>query len=411
MRSRSFLLLHVAMTSLAIIACGGGETAAPTASAEVPTSAATPAATTSDASELAPGKVVRSADGALSIRSSGGVALQITLKRLTSPPAAPTGWTILDGAYDITARDRERAVTKLDSTIELSFRTPGGQAVVMFHDGTQWVIVESERAADGSLVAKTDHLTPYAVAQPKTGSSPKQTSGFTPPSVTPAASRTPVSVPADGASRTVEAPTALPSTTAVSRPSELPSPAATIGTAVGLVTPGATLTALARGTPVATPALLAGSEGEAKSALEATVAKFKGRKALATNASSYSGTIIGSITSTMYYGLYGGVNEVVTNGPTTSAMTGSYAFLSEPKTVMPANSTDAQSQLAAIFPGATGVKYKPVQESAMSYIYLYQIATTYATIGFSLVNGVPIAYMAWGTGSYAQAAEQVSYLQ
>ena len=151
--------------SLQFAACGGSQApvAAPT---DIPTTAATATATSSDASELAPGKVVRSADGALSIRSSGGIALQVTLKRLTSPPAAPTGWTILDGAYDITARDRERAVTKLDSAIELSFRAPGGQAVVMFHDGTQWVIVESERAADGSLVAKTDHLTPYAVAQP-----------------------------------------------------------------------------------------------------------------------------------------------------------------------------------------------------------------------------------------------------
>jgi hypothetical protein len=317
--------------------------------------------------------------------------LQVVLKRLVSPPAAPSGWTIVDAAYEITARDREREVTRLDSSIELSFKAPAGQAVVMYHDGTQWVMVESERGADGSLVAKTDHLTPYAVLQPKNDSTPKQAAGYGPP---------------PGATATVS-PTAAPPTT---RPTDTPEPGASAA-AAGSTTPGTGSPTSVQRTPSATPTLLGGSESEAKSALEAAIAKYKGRQSLVVSASSYSTIMPGNTIATLYYGTYGGVNEVVTSGPTSNPVQGGYAFLSEPKTAMPANSTDAQTQLAAIFPGATGLKYKPVQESATAYIYSFNSGATVSTIGFSLVNGVPVAFMAYGTWSYGAAAEQASRQQ
>ena len=76
-----------------------------------------------------------------------------------------------------------------------------------------------------------------------------------------------------------------------------------------------------------------------------------------TSAMAYTSTLFGNFTTTVYYGLYGGVNEAIVNGPASyDGLDGSYVMLSEPKMAMPVDSTDAQTQLAAIFPGATGVR-------------------------------------------------------
>ena len=43
-----------------------------------------------------------------------------------------------------------------------------------------------------------------------------------------------------------------------------------------------------------------------------------------TGASGYTASIVGTATATMYYGLYGGVNEVITNSPAGSSLEGTY---------------------------------------------------------------------------------------
>lgn len=120
-----------------------------------------------------------------------------------------------------------------------------------------------------------------------------------------------------------------------------------------------------------------------------------------TSSRAYTASLTGSVTTTVYHGLYGGVNEVITTGPDTSPyFDGNYTFLSEPKLSMPADSTAAQEQLAAICPGMTGVNYSVTSAAANSYILSYSSVDERRVIGFTLVNGVPVAFVAVGQGSY-----------
>lgn len=408
--SRLGLLLVV--PAIFAAACGGSDEDADPTATVAPVTSVTSVAGADDGGELAPGKTVRSRDGSLSVVSSGGATLQIAFGRLANPPAAPAGWSLSGQVFDITARDRDRAVTKLESPVELRFKAPEGRAVVMYHDGSQWVMVESERNSDGTLSAKTDHFTPYTVAVPKGETSTGQAGKYAPtPAAQGVATRSAtVSRPAG----TVDIPTPAGTARAGLTPGAgqtavggVATPGGQVQTAVaGSVTPGATATAIANGGGVVTTATV--SPSGAKTELEKAAAKFKGRQVIVTGASGYSATIVGTATATFLYGLYGGVNEVITNSPTSSSLQGTYIFLSEPKTAMPSNTTDAQSQLLAIFPGVAGVKFKVVSESATSYIYLAQGATEVFTIGFAQVNGVAVAYMAYGTGNYMQAAVDAS---
>lgn len=408
--SRLGLLLFV--PAILAAACGGSDKEADPTATAAPATSASSVASADDGGELAPGKTVRSRDGSLSVTSTGGTTLQLAFGRVANPPAAPSGWSLSGQAFDITARDKDRAVTKLESPVELRFKAPEGRAVVMYHDGSKWVIVESERNSDGTISAKTDHFTPYAVAVPKGETGTGQAGKYAPtPAAQGIATRT-ASVARP--SVTVEIPTPSGTARAGVTPGAgqtavggVATPGGSIQTAVaGSVTPGATATAIANGGGLVSTATV--SSSGAKTELEKAAAKFKNRQVIVTGASGYSATVAGSATATLLYGLYGGVNEVITNSPTSSTLQGTYIFLSEPKTAMPSNTTDAQSQLLVIFPGVAGVKFKAVSESPTSYIYLAQGATEVYTIGFAQVNGVAIAYLAYGTGNYMQAAVDAS---
>ena len=70
--------------------------------------------------------------------------------------------------------------------------------------------------------------------------------------------------------------------------------------------------------------------------------------------------------------------------------------------------SDPQTQLAAIFPGATGVRYQAKVTNPDSYVYQYFDANSRRVIGFQLVNGVPVAFMAVGRFNLAAAQDEAA---
>jgi hypothetical protein len=310
---------------------------------------------------------LRSKDGALEIRGSGKSALDVVIKESAALAAAPKGWTLVTPVYEITAKDREREVTKLAEPFELRFKASGSFGTVMYFDGRDWMVVESEADGAGSVTAKTDHLTPYAVGKP-------------------VSQGTPAAKPSA---------TALPSAT---------NPAGSVTPPTTNVTPGANVTATVAQADPATAA----------AALKAAVEKYKAKSVKITGAAGYAGTVnlalppamqaaidVAAAGGTLYYGAYNGVNAAVTTGGAVGGAGGYFEMLIEPKTTFPANSTDAQKQLAELFPGATGQKYQPMQASATSYSFLAVTAAVSYVMGVELYDGVPIAYCAVGSAQYA----------
>ena len=346
----------LALSGLAAAACGGDSgdraltptQAAPSLTNTIavqPTPTAEPGLVSG---EVRSGRGLRSADGRLEVRTSGATALDVSVRIMGVAPEAPKGWVLAGPVYDISARERERTVTKLPQSFELRFKTEG-PAVVMYYDGKNWVVVETEPDGDGMAVASVDHLTPYAL-------------------VSPAKSMT----------------TATPSA----------SPAATS-------TPEATVSAT-----------------EATAALEAVLPKYKGHQVRVSWAGGYSGAAAttfppavldevsrsAALGGSLCYGVYGGVNAAVTSSAGTANLSGSLTVLVEPRIAFPVSSTDAQEQLAAIFPGAMGMRYANVSSSASAYTYLASANGVTYVLGFVLYDGLPVAYLSVGSGSYATLA-------
>ncbi|MCL4487790.1 MAG: hypothetical protein M1570_06625, partial [Chloroflexi bacterium] len=172
----------------------GCQNSAPAVSA--PSLRQSPAASAAPASEgdLESTDMVQSSDGRMSVL--GKTALFVSLKAMSAPPSAPSGWEFVGPVFDVIAQDRQRRpVHKLASALKLRFSVPtDGAVTVMVFDGAGWQVVPSDVDADGSLVADVDHLTPYVAASPKQASAIRRAPTVV-PKVTPGARATVVTAP------------------------------------------------------------------------------------------------------------------------------------------------------------------------------------------------------------------------
>lgn len=301
-----------------------------------------PAATTGEGDLEAKG-FVESADGKL--RVSGRAPLFVSLKMLTAPPALPAGWELVAPAFDVTAQDRQRRpIQKLAALIKLRFDVPANRPVtVLVHTGNAWEIVPSEIDADGKLVAEVDHLTPYVAAAPVTGKSA--------PKITPAPKATVVTAPA--------------------------------------------------------------SAGDAQTALQNAIAALKGKPVKVTAATGYTGSLYVplpdawqstlnaiSASGTVYYGMYGAVNQAITAQAKSGASVGALTLLAEPKTAMPANATEARSSLTALFPGVPVAALTQARADATAYVFYSASGSTAYSAGYVTANGITLAFAMVGSGAY-----------
>ena len=101
---------------------------------------------------------------------------------------------------------------------------------------------------------------------------------------------------------------------------------------------------------------------------------------------------------TAYYGIYHALNEAVTV-QATGGGAGSLTLLIEPKTAMPTSSTDAQNQIRSFFPGV-GVSLAEVSASATGYVLAGTDGATSYTLGFVSYDGIPLAYVLSGSGTF-----------
>ncbi len=378
------ITLGIAASCLApmVISCGG---ASPQASSTIAATAGAPTAPPSATSE--PGLVtgrfddggsLRSADGKLEVKPSRKMPLELTLRLVDRPPGPPKGWELVSPVFEITAKDQNRAVTKLTAPVDLTFNLGKGSGSVLYYDGHDWQLVDSELTRDGVVTATVDHFTPYTVARPS-GSG-----AVALPSVSPTSSST-----------------AAPSVAVPSPSSVVPSPSASrtpSSTAVATVDPA-----------------------KAQQALEAAVEKLKGKRAKVSGATGYTAnvgialpaalqTALTSLTASadVYYGLYNAINEAITAKASGSSANGEFTMLIEPKTTFPANTTEAQAMLTEAFPGAAVVRYTPVTQGPTSYTYYGSNSTTAYAMGVVSANGVTIAYVSTGTADYFSTALSTS---
>lgn len=382
--AHSIILAVMLCATLALSGCTAASAPAPRQVADV------------IGADLAARGFVDSADGSLRVSGKGGLLL--SLARQVNPPPAPAGWELVGPVFDITAQDSQRRpVQQLASRLILRFNTTGGRPLtVLVHDGRGWQVVESELDDDGLLTAGVDHLTPYTVGAPK-GSGPGRQPSTSSRAASPAAKAAPA------ATRSA--------------------PAATRGAPSATRTaPTGTRAVPTRGTPApqVTTAVTPVSSADAQTALAKAIQPLKGKAVRVTQAAGFTGNLyvalppaladsLGAALSaggTGYYGLYNAVNEAVTVQAAGSGGTASGAFtaLVEPRTIMPASADDAQAQLRALFPGVT-VPLTQVPATwtgtTAAYVFYGVSGTTAYSVGFVSYEGLPLAYAAVGSGSYA----------
>ncbi|MBI5034020.1 MAG: hypothetical protein HZB51_26155 [Chloroflexi bacterium] len=294
--------------------------------------------------------IIASADGRMTV--SGKSPLLVSLKNMSNPAAAPTGWEFVAPVFDVTAQDRQqRPMQKLAAAVRLRFDAPLNRAAtVMVYGDKGWEIVPSEVDAEGKLTAEVDHFTPYTVASPAQAN-PARAGATIVPKIT-------------------------------------PSPKATV---------------------VKSPA----STSDATAALESAVTAIKNKKIKVTSAAGYTGSLyvplpdqLSSIVSAIsvngsaYYGLYNAVNEAITAQAKGNTSSGSFTLLVEPKTTLPASASDARTALATAFPNIPVSTLSQSRVDTSTYIFYGTSGNTAYGAGYVVYNGVTLAYAAVGTGTY-----------
>lgn len=366
-----------------LAACGGDDD---TETASQPTNppATAPTATVFGAGvargTLGGGQAVKSLDGKLEVSAKTPLELEIK----ASDARLPSGWKFLTPVYVLTATQAGKPVITPTSPLELSFNVSPGPGTVMAYVGVDWIILDTENELKGTLKAQSAMVSAFVVARPAVGTVTRISATATATSSVPTVVKAP---PTAVASNTVGA--------ATPEPSVSPSPTAK-----------ASVTA-----------------GSAASALLTSVARFKGKSPTIAEPTKYVGsglvplppnieTAMATLAARgeLHYGLYHGVNEVVTAGATLGA-SGTFALLVEPRTAFPGNTTEAQAELVSIFPGATGLKYAPSVSNANAYTFYANSGPSIFVLGFITYQGLPIAFMATGSGAYYGLAFGTGTLQ
>src|SRR5688572_10124355 len=273
------MLIAPALLAAVLAACGGSATSEPTPEPTAGSAAtATPPGERGIATgQVASGKALWSSDGRLAITGTGTAPLDVTVREVSKDvPDEPFGWELSGPVYDITAARGSEVVKQLTDPFELRFEVTEPLATVMYFDGQEWSIIESE-LADDVLTADTDHLSQFAVMTPAN----------------------------------LRLPTPTPTPTATPTPVE------------GTVTP--TRTPAVSPTPTATPL----SARAMTDVLAEEVEKWRKKAAPVTGAGAYAGvarmrlpaplqeSLEGADTvGDLYYGIFNGVNEVFVVGST-----------------------------------------------------------------------------------------------
>ena len=102
----------------------------------------------------------------------------------------------------------------------------------------------------------------------------------------------------------------------------------------------------------------------------------------------------------VYYGLYNAVNEGVTAQAKGSASSGTFTLLAEPKTSFPASATDARSALVTLVPGVPVSSLTQSRADSSAYFFYGTNGNTAYGAGYVTYNGVTLAYVMVGTGTY-----------
>jgi hypothetical protein len=360
------MLVAPALLAAVLGACGGAAESEPTPDPIADaTATATPAGERGRATgQVGGGHSLRSGDGLLEIRSTGA-SLDVVVRELsTDIPDEPFGWTLSGALYDISAALGSETVKQLADPFELVFDVSEPLATVMYFDGREWSMVESE-LADGVLTAETMHLSQFAVMT----------------------------------LANLRVPTPTPTPTATPTPVE------------GTLTP--TRTPIVSPTPTATPV----SPGAMADALAAEVERWRNEAAKVTAPSAYNGTswmelpaplqesLDGAdVPGDLFVGVYNGINQAFVVGSMRDTVSGGYTLLVEPKLEFPSSSSEAQRMLAEYFPGATGPQFVEMTELPAMYAYQARVGESFIVLGFIQHNGVPLAYMSVGDGVFILAA-------
>ncbi len=239
------------------------------------------------------------------------------------------------------------------------------------------MLVDSE-LTEGTVVATTDHLTPYAVARPTSSGARPTVTTTVPPRPSPSA--------------------ALPSAT---RPGAG-------GTPAPAITPGANTT-------VVTATV---SADAARQSLTTAISTYKGKQVKVTTAGGYTGStavafppaLASSLaglaaTGQLAYGIYNGVNEALTTAAGSANASGTLVVLAEPKTSMPASSADASTELAKLFPGAVGPLYVSLNTGTTTgYAFTATRGGLVYVMGIVSYDGPPIAYLVVAGVDYTAVA-------
>jgi hypothetical protein len=187
----------------------------------------------------------------------------------------------------------------------------------------------------------------------------------------------------------------------------LPTPSGGLPLAPAALTPGA----------VATLQKVEVSPELAAQVLAAAIQPLKGQAVRVTGAVGYAGS--GSVTlpevieqaldgvvsagGTAYYGIYQGVNQAVIAQAAGANANGTLTALVEIQRAYPSDGASAQSQLAALFPGATCTQPiaapAGVPELAHSYLFYGAAAETSFLGGFIQYEGISLAFVLAGKGS------------
>jgi hypothetical protein len=190
-----------------------------------------------------------------------------------------------------------------------------------------------------------------------------------------------------------------------------------------VATPGAVRTAVAtpvaQWTPVATTSVSPVSQADAQKVLAAAAAALKGKSVKVSSAMGYTGSLsmpipellqdtLGAAISangTGYYGLYGGINQVIVVQAAGGSADGALTLLVEPKTTLPANADDAEAQLTRLFPGV-GTDLAQAEAATNGYTFYRISGNTAYSAGYIQYESLVLAYAMSGSGSYQALVTQ-----
>lgn len=363
----------VSLLAMAVIACGGGDDSGD-ADVRPLQETATPASppTKVPGVELAPFKEI-DAGGGLTLASSGGPTLMVVVEKVDPAATTPLGWRISGAVRSIEARKQGRLLTSFDAALELRFTEKATLARVMRQENGQWVFAESTVNGDGTVSALITRPGTFAVMTYVRKTNIDLAGRFAP---TPAA-------------EAVARHTLTPAT-----PTITPKPSVNKSQ-----TPYPTSTAR----PTITPTPVRGSEeldALARKEIKTLTRRLLGHEPVIETVLPYE-IVVGGSRTTMFYATYEGANELIVNSHEGLFVGGGYIII-EPQYSLPATAESAEAELLDLFPGMRDHTFKQEPNLGTLIFTAAEAGGQFYTLGFSMIGGVPVAFVASGYEGFDQ---------